>query len=90
MIELGPDVGSFKNAKQSPQVMVADQVSGGINKICVNAMSTRMRRFWAVNAGESGLMLAVVGKEKSRNQRLILQPVEIPSLSESPRSWLIT
>jgi len=56
----------------------------------VNAMSTRIRRFGAAGGGESGSMLAVVDMENAWNQRLVLQVVEIPRISKSPRSCLIT
>jgi hypothetical protein len=43
----------------------------GFDQACVNAMSTRIRHFGAVGAGQSGAMSVNVGIENARNQRLV-------------------
>ncbi len=42
----------------------------GFDQACVNAMSTRVRRFGAVVDGENRSISGVVGMENARNQRL--------------------
>jgi len=41
-----------------------------VSAVHVNATSTRIRRFGAVDAGESRSMSVIVGMENARNQRL--------------------
>ena len=82
-----PSLETLISAKKQPSAMVnADRMRA----VHVNAMSTRIRHFGAVNAGENRSVSVVVGKENPPDQRLGAQVVEMPKLLESLWFWLIT
>ena len=75
------------SAKTQPSAMVNADRKRAVH---VNAMSTRIRHFGAVNAGEKRKLSVVLGLENPPDQRLGVQVVEIPKLLESLGFWLIT
>jgi len=83
----GPPVRTLISAKKQPSAMVnADRMRA----VHVNATSTRIRHFGAVNAGENRSMSVVVGMENPPDQRLGVQVVEMSKLLELLGFWLIT
>ena len=75
------------SAETQPSAMVNADRKRAVH---VNAMSTRIRHFGAVNAGENRSMSVVVGLENPQDQRLGVQVVEMHKLLESLGFWLIT
>ena len=75
------------SAKTQPGAMVNADRKRAVH---VNAMSTRIRHFGAVNAFEKRSMSVIVGKENPPDQRLGVHVVEMPKILESLGFWLIT
>ena len=75
------------SAKTQPGAMINPDRMRAVH---VNAMSTRIRHFGAVNAGEKRSMSVVVGMENPPDQRLGVQVVEMSKLLELLGFWLIT
>ena len=83
----GPPVRTLISAKTQPGAMVNVDRKRAVH---VNAMSTRIRHFGAVNADEKRSMSVVVGLENPPDQRLGAQVFEMHKLLESLGFWLIT